>query len=540
MGKEKERGVRRAGSLAIKTIPLLALPLGASELLYMRARRTGEKRGYELRRLKLRMRDGIRLSVNLYVPKGEGPFPAIVMVHSWALNRWQCHLYAPMFASDGYVVLAYDCRGWGTSGGRVQCADPDHEIADLLEVIDWLTGGSGLPVKADSVGVTGISYGGGHSFLVGKLDGKVKAVAPMNGWTDLAWSLVPQGSLKIFWGAFLILTASWATRLDPRNLLYRWVYHLLRGTEAQSDFPDEAQRRSVGREAGSFSTPAFIVAAWNDDLFEPNQLLDFYSSLQAPKMLYVGNGFHASDTLPGPRWAGKEIWEMTKRWFDYWLKGVDNGIMDEPRVWIYRPWKRMAEPEEGWPPPGVEEHLVYPGIVDGKLRLGSIMPEEEREMEIAPHPLCPVDSGPPMIRPQAWGGKVLGPREERGKGYVSFTTRPSPGHFELLGTPRLRVTLRPQEGRLQVNAFLYDVPPDGGRPVLITYGTATLRNAEVGKRITLEVEMVAADYLMKPGHRFRLAFSAVNRTCFMPLLGRGYRLVVGRDATELRMPLRRL
>lgn len=540
MGNGRIHKERPRRALVLKAIPLIALPFGVSELIYRRARAAGEKRGYELRRVKLRMRDGVRLSANLYIPKGNGPFPALVMIHSWALNRWQCHLYAPMFASDGYLVLAYDCRGWGTSGGRVQCADPDHEIADLLEAIDWLTEKSGLPVKKDAIGVTGISYGGGHSFLVGKLDERIKAVAPMNGWTDLAWSLAPNGSLKLFWGAFLIVTATWATRLDPRNILYRWVYHLLRGTEDKSSFPDDARRRSVGRRAGSYRTPCFVVAAWNDDLFEPNQLLDFYASLPSQKMLYVGNGFHASDTLPGPRWAGKEIWDLVKRWFDYWLKGVDNGIADRPRVWIYRPWKRAVEPEEGWPPPGVEEHLVYPGIVDGKLRLSSLIPPDEREMEIIPHPLCPVDSGPPIIRPQAWGGKVLGPREERGKGFVSFTTRPSPRHFELLGAPRVRVTLRPQDKHSQVNAFLYDVPPDGGRPELITYGTATLRNVEPGRRITIDMEMVAVDHLMKPGHRFRLAFSAVNRTFFMPVLGKGYRLVVGKESTELRIPLREL
>lgn len=538
MGRGGKNKGRRAGAFALKALPLLALPYGAAELLYLKAKKTGEKRGYELRRLKLRMRDGTRLSANLYLPRGEGPFPALVMVHSWALNRWQCHLYAPMFASDGYLVLAYDCRGWGTSRGRVQCADPDHEIADLLEVIDWLTHKSGLPVKEDAVGVTGISYGGGHSLLVGKLDSKVKAVAPMNGWTDLAWSLVPSGSLKLYWGAFLIVTATWATRLDPRNPLYRWVYHLLRGTEANSTFPEEARRRSVGKQAGNYRTPTFLVAAWNDDLFEPNQLLDFYTTLQAPKMLYVGNGFHASDTLPGPRWAGKEIWELTKRWFDYWLKGLENGVMDGPRVKVYRPWKRAVEPEEEWPPAGVEEHLVYAGVLDGRLRLSSVLPEEEREIELVPHPLCPVDSGPPIIRPQAWGGKVMGPREERGKGFVSFTTNPSPRHFELLGVPRLKVTVVPQDNRFQLNAFLYDVPPDGGRPALITYGTTTIRSAEKGRRLTLHVEMVAVDYLMKPGHRFRLAFTAANKTFFMPVLGKGYRLVVGKESTELRIPLR--
>ncbi|MEJ5186985.1 MAG: CocE/NonD family hydrolase, partial [Candidatus Geothermincolales bacterium] len=116
MGNGRIHKERPRRALVLKAIPLIALPFGVSELIYRRARAAGEKRGYELRRVKLRMRDGVRLSANLYIPKGNGPFPALVMIHSWALNRWQCHLYAPMFASDGYLVLAYDCRGWGTSG----------------------------------------------------------------------------------------------------------------------------------------------------------------------------------------------------------------------------------------------------------------------------------------------------------------------------------------------------------------------------------------------------------------------------------------
>lgn len=516
-------------------VTLPALP----SLLRKLAQAEGRRKGFRVEQFKLTARDGTRLSAALYVPEGEGPFPALIMVHSWMFNRWQCHLYAPYFASSGYVVLAYDCRGWGSSGGQVYCADPDHELNDLEDAIDWLTERSGLPLKEGALGVTGISYGGGHSFLVAQRDPRVRTVVPMAGWTDLAASLAPGGSVKFFWGLLLVATATWATRLNPRNPLYRWVSTLLLGRGDRREFEEDMRKRSCLHLAGECGKPMLIVGSWNDDLFEPNQMMDFYSRLQAPKMLYISNGIHGLDAAVGPRWAGKEIWELTLRWFDYWLKGEENGILEEPAVRLYRPWKKQVEAEEEWPPPGIRNHTIYLGRDEGLFKLTSKPRGRREEAVLQPRLLTPANSGPSIVRPQAMGLFVPGPRREAGGGFFSFTTSPAKRDFELLGAPRLHLRVVPRDRRAQVNALLYDVPPDDqGLPRLITYGTATLEGVEPGKEMERVVELFAADYLLPRGHRFRLTLSGSNPTFVLPVPGKGLRVVYGEGLSYLELPLR--
>jgi predicted acyl esterase len=502
------------------------------------AKKEGEMKGYDVEQFKLTTRDGTKLSAVAYVPHGEGPFPALVMVHSWMLSRWQCHLYAPYFASNGYVVLSYDCRGWGSSKGQVQCACPEHEINDLEDAIDWLTEKSGLPLKEGALGVTGISYGGGHSFMIAGRDERVRAVAPMCGWTDLNKSLTPQNSVKILWGLALMIGASWATKLNPSNILYRWVTTVLLKRDELESYQDDMGCRSVLEKAEEVKCPMLIVGAWNDELFEPNQMMDYYQRLNAPKMLYISNGLHG---LPepgvGPRLWGKDIWELTRRWFDYWLKGEDNGILSEPSVRLYKPWMGRVDSESDWPPPDLEFHDVYLRRANGEYRMSSKHSGEKETVRIQPSLLTPTSSGPTLVCPKAFGIPIPGPRREAGKGYFSFSTTPSKKDYEVLGIPRLRLAFRPLSEKTQINALLYDVPPQG-LPKLITHGTVTLEYLVPGEEKTVEVELIATDHLLKEGHSLRLTLSGMNLPFVLPVLGEGVEILYGDGESRMQIPLR--
>jgi len=516
---------------------LLSLPL-LPRLAVMAAEMEGERKGFKVQQFKLDSRDGVRLSAALYTPKGEGPFPALIMVHSWMFSRWQCHLYAPYFASAGYVVLTYDCRGWGSSRGQVQCADPERELSDLEDAIDWLLEKSGLPLKKGALGVTGISYGGGHSFLISARDPRVKTVVPMAGWTELKESLLPQGSLKIFWGLALVVTATWATKLNFGNILYRWVSTLLFKRGDVQAYEEDMRKRSCLHDVEKIDKPMLIVGSWNDDLFEPNQMMAFYEKLDAPKMLYISNGLHGLDPGFGPRWAGVDIWDLTRRWFDYWLKGEENGILDEPAVRLYKPWKRRIEPEDAWPPPDVKPHKVFLGRENGDFKLSSRPKQGNGELTLKPSLLNVATSGPSVVRPQAFGIPVPGPKREAGEGYFSFTTSPAKKVFELVGIPRLQVNIVPLHDKAQINALLYDVPPAGGLPRLITYGTITLEDLTPGHETAVSVDLVAANHLLEAGHSFRLTFSGTNIPFVLPVMGAGVKVLYGGEDSALELPLR--
>lgn len=497
----------------------------------------GKRKGYRVEQFKMAARDGTRLSAALYVPEGEGPFPAVIMIHSWGLSRWQCHLYAPYMAVSGYVVLAYDCRGWGSSGDQVHCADPELEIDDLIDAIDWLTESSGVPLKEGALGVTGISYGGGHSFLIAGRDPRVRTVVPMNGWTDLEESLTPNGSLKIAWGILLTVTATWATKLDPRNDIYKWIPTLLFRRGELEAHQEDMRRRSALREESGAHCPMLIVGAWNDELIEPNLIMKYFQQLEAPKMLYISNGIHALDAGVGPRLWGKDIWELTRRWFDYWLKEEENGILSEPAVRFYSPWKHMVVTEPQWPPPDIEIHQFFLRKDNGEHKLSSRPDGEVGWKTLKPRLLAPAASGPTLIPLRALGIPVPGPRREAGAGFFSFTTSPSQRDYELLGIPRLSLTVRPLARRAQINALLYDVPPKG-LPRLITHGTMTLYDRKPGEEASVSLDLIARDYLVEKDHRLRLTFSGSNLPFVLPVRGKGVEIVYGAGESGLQLPLR--
>jgi predicted acyl esterase len=534
--KLKKKRPKKAGKVILAGT-LLSLPL-LPRLAVMAAEMEGERKGFKVQQFKLNSRDGVRLSAALYTPKGEGPFPAVIMVHSWMFSRWQCHLYAPYFASAGYVVLTYDCRGWGSSRGQVHCADPERELCDLEDAIDWLLEKSGLPLKEGALGVTGISYGGGHSFLISARDPRVKTVVPMAGWTELKESLLPHGSLKIFWGLALMVTATWATKLNVRNILYRWMSTLLLKRGDVQAYEEDMRRRSCLYDVEKIDKPMLIVGSWNDDLFEPNQMMAFYEKLDAPKMLYIANGLHGLDPGLGPRWAGVDIWDLTRRWFDYWLKGEENGILGEPAVRLYKPWKRRVEPEAAWPPPDVKTHKVFLGRENGSFRMSSRPKEAKGELMLKPSLLNVATSGPSVVRPQAFGIPVPGPKRESGEGYFSFTTSPAKKEFELVGIPRLQVNIVPLHDKAQINALLYDVPPAGGLPRLITYGTTTLEGLVPGQETAMSMDLIAADHLLEADHSFRLTFSGTNIPFVLPVMGAGVKVLYGGEDSALELPLR--
>lgn len=158
--------------------------------------------------------DGTRLAGDVFRPKelavGDR-LPAIVLCHGWGgvkahLNRG----IAPRFAAAGYVVLAFDYRGWGDSDSRLVVRDkmpkPDDQgyvtvraqaIRELVDPLDQqedidaaITFIEGEPYADPSrIGIWGSSFGGGHVVWRAAHDRRVKAVASQVGAMDQATGL---------------------------------------------------------------------------------------------------------------------------------------------------------------------------------------------------------------------------------------------------------------------------------------------------------------------------------------------------------------
>src|SRR5256714_12601390 len=109
--------------------------------------------------------DRTLLDVTVQVPPGKGPHPLVAVLHGWGGSKGSDGYLADPLLADGHAVLRYSARGFGDSWGQVNLADVHVELEDLRSMIGQLVDDPRLQLNADAVGITGVSYGGGQSWL---------------------------------------------------------------------------------------------------------------------------------------------------------------------------------------------------------------------------------------------------------------------------------------------------------------------------------------------------------------------------------------
>jgi uncharacterized protein len=113
---------------------------------------------------------------DLYLPPGNGPFPAVVLAGGWCyVKELRQPRYAEAFVAKGIAALVFDYRRLGASDGTPrQHLDPWDQIEDYQNAITFLE--ERAKVDGDRIGVWGISYSGGHVLILGAVDPRVKAI----------------------------------------------------------------------------------------------------------------------------------------------------------------------------------------------------------------------------------------------------------------------------------------------------------------------------------------------------------------------------
>ena len=162
-------------------------------------RETGVKEmdGYTIKNIAFQTRPGVYATANLYIPDGEGPFPAVISMHGhWAGGRVHevPQSRGPSLALNGYVCLSVDAFG---SGERTTIHGEDEyhggnlgaslfnigesllgiQVSDNMRGVDLL---ASLPfVDPDNIGATGASGGGNQTFWLTAIDERIKASMPV-------------------------------------------------------------------------------------------------------------------------------------------------------------------------------------------------------------------------------------------------------------------------------------------------------------------------------------------------------------------------
>ncbi len=317
------------------------------------------------------MDDGVRLATTTYMPDGDGPWPAILEALPYRKDDITAS-YRPEYerlAGAGYVVCRVDIRGTGSSEGLATDEYTEREHQDLEAVIDWL---ATREWSSGSVGMYGTSYSGFNSLqMAARRPPALKAIVSIFASDDRY-----QDDVHYFGGARkqldlldypMYMVASNA--LPPVPSVYGVGWRELWEKRIDEHEPWELnwfehqtwdpywQHGSILGHHGEVEAATMLVAGWADSY--RGVALRAMERLRCPKKLLLGPWGHvATDTgIPGPNLD--LVTEMLK-WWDRWLRGVDNGVDRDPPITLFVRRPTKPEPdmrlhrgewrfEEGWP-----------------------------------------------------------------------------------------------------------------------------------------------------------------------------------------------
>ncbi len=331
-----------------------------------------------MERVWIPMKDGVRLAATLYMPDGAKPgekFPAVLDYlpyrkdDSTAAGDYPKNAY---FARRGYVGARVDIRGFGASEGRPTDREySEQEQIDGEQVIHWL---ATQPWSNGRVGMYGISWGGFNALQMAMRNPpELKAIIATDATEELfhddihyidGMMHVDEFELNMdmapgMTGApdYTLDESVLGPRFDaaPWSLLY--FKHQRDGTFW----------RSPVRPLSEIKVPCFLIGGLVDGYRDsiPRML----EQVKAPIRALIGPWNHSNpnDADFGPRIEWRED---AVRWWDYWLKGRDTGVLQDPKLVIFMRHWFPPDPnletvpgewraENTWPPRDAKSSTLY-------------------------------------------------------------------------------------------------------------------------------------------------------------------------------------
>ncbi|MHA1527445.1 MAG: CocE/NonD family hydrolase [Alphaproteobacteria bacterium] len=503
--------------------------------------------------------DGIRLAARVWMPEGQGPFPAVLEFLPYrrrdGTSERDDSTY-PAFAQAGIAGVRVDSRGNGDSAGLFDDEYSPQELADAFEVVAWI---AAQGWSNGRVGMMGISWGGFNGLQVAAMrPPALKAVISLSSTADrynddIHYKGGCQLSANVYWAGTVL---SYASRPpDPEVLGNSWREVWLERLEAEPFLLEiwlKHQRRDAYWQHGSIcedwsaiEVPVFIIAGWADGYRNAPATVAANGTALVKAM--TGPWIHKYPHLAWPRPRADFI-AMAIAWWKRWLTDEPTGVEDWPAYRAYmseapRPggW-RADEPGrwvglETWPSGAVGESRLTLGA-DG--RLGGAVPGV---CVVASPQHCGTASGEYFtLKPDA---DLPGDQNADDALSVCWEGTPLDEPLDILGRPVLRLDVALDQPQGNLIARLVDVHPDGAAN-LIARGVLNLchrggnANPEAvvpGDLYHVTLALDQTGYRLAPGHRLRLALS----TACWPLVLPGPRSVTATiragARAELTLPL---
>ena len=337
-------------------------------------------------------------------------------------------------------------------------------------------------------------------------DNRVKTAVAMSGWGNLEQSLYGRETIREVWLNLLLVSGKILGRLDPE--IKEQVKRLRSNTEIEAvrNWAKERSPLSYIDKINARKAPVLVANSYQDGLFPPLQMREFYEQLQGPKEFYLDKGIHASSAIPGLFGLPSAIWSEADRWFDYWLKDVPTGIMQQSPISFQT--NRGREYFDKFPALVTKQSITALRPVNALSELG--VEEENFEAVQGLSFTGSIDSGAttgiPLVSDTVDATLNLPvikqlTRIDR-RFAAMYMTEKMPRVTRMRGAPQISFWSAPHTEPQQYVAYLYDSDA-WGKGTLITHGVASER---VGKsnsnQLTLDLNIISYD--VPAGHRMVL------------------------------------
>ncbi len=512
------------------------------------------------------MRDGTKLAVDLLRPAKDKiavstPYP-VLWLYNWggrAVGGTHAVDHYAEIVKYGYVVAFADARGTGASFGSMIGSYARIEAQDAYDLTEWL---GTQPWSNGKVGMMGCSHSGQIEWLAAAMQPPhLKAIFPQCYSFDYYFGK-SQGGIP---GTFRSGTSydrektSAPVDEDPAGVLRdeaveqhkkglsdHAVFHPLPFRDSYSSITkskawEEASPATYLKDIQKAGIPAYQWASWNDLLTKVmRDAFLFRANVKSARKITVGPLGHCG-------FGNFDILTEERRWFDYWLKDIQNGIMDEPPIYFNtinahadRAWRYSWT----WPLPNEKRVTYYleqgpsgsanPGVIDGILTPSAPRNRSAKDSYAANYTITEAT------------------RDSQG---ITYTTEPLPSDMELVGYVKVDVWASSSAVDQDFFAFLEDI--DGaGKAVVVTqfqlrgshralsnpfFDNLGLpwranRKSEAAplppnQPVKLVFDPLPGSYVVKTGHRIRLAIvNAYPRFGFLD--PPGAKVSIYRDASH--------
>jgi putative CocE/NonD family hydrolase len=529
------------------------------------------------------MRDGVRLSTDLYFPVGvEGRLPVILMRTPYNKNAHRVARSIPnMFAGQGYAVAVQDVRGKFESEG-----DYIISAADVNDGYDATSWAAAQAWSNGKVGTIGCSYLGDVQVMQARArNPHLAAMVPAAAGSSIPYRYfgVVEGGVYELLGGFnwfrgfgskvylrfppgtpdSVIARSRAyfnpaptvPNVNSREMLETLpVIDVMRRAGAPpTDFeatlshepadPWWAQLNYL-QPTDTFDTPSLQVNSWHDfgiaeTLYQFNLMRTNAATPRGRdnQFIIISPTAHCQSerasarTIVGERDMGDarfDYWRTYLDWFDFWLKGVDNGVTRMPKVRLYVMGRNQWRAENEWPLARTR-YTNYYFDADGRANsrsaggtLGTAAPRRARADTIVYDPRHPVPTvGGPVcctVTPDSPEGSYDQSAVENREDVLVYTTPALTTGVEVTGPVKVVLYVSSDAKDTDFTAKLVDVYPDG-RAFNVQEGILRARYREgwnkkvwmePGKVYEVTIDLHATSNYFAPGHRIRVDVSSSN------------------------------